>query len=56
MLVGQGQDLAAATLSFKDVNGDGKPDMVVNVQDSRFVFINDSGGFRPARPNENIHT
>lgn len=56
MLIGQGQDLAAVTLSFKDVNGDGKPDMIVNVQDSRFVFINDNGGFRPARPNENIHT
>ena len=55
MLIGQGQDLAAVTLSFKDVNGDGKPDMIVNVQDSRFVFINDNGGFRPARPNENIH-
>jgi hypothetical protein len=54
MLIGQGQDLAAVTLSFKDVNSDGKPDMIVNVQDSRFVFINDNGSFRPARPNENI--
>jgi hypothetical protein len=55
VLIGQGQDLAVVTLSFKDVNGDNKPDMIVNIQDSRFVFINDSGGFRPARPGENVN-
>jgi hypothetical protein len=54
VLIGQGQDLAAVTLSFKDVNGDGKPDMIVNIQDSRFVFINESGGFRPARSGEKV--
>ncbi len=54
ILIGEGQDLAAVTLSFKDVNGDGKPDMIVNVQNSRFVFINDNGSFRPVRPGENV--
>jgi len=53
-LIGQGQDLAVVTLSFKDVNGDGKPDMIVSVQGSRFVFINDNGAFRPVRPGENV--
>lgn len=53
-LIGPGQDLAVVTLTFKDVNGDGKLDMIVNVQGSHFVFINDSGQFRPARPNENV--
>jgi hypothetical protein len=53
-LVGPGQDLAVVTLSFKDVNGDGKLDMIVNMQDSHFVFINDNGQFRTARPDENI--
>ena len=53
-LVGPGQELAVVTLTFKDVNGDGKLDMVVNVQDSHFVFINDSGQFRPVRPGENV--
>ena len=53
-LIGTGQDLAVVTLTFKDVNGDGKLDMVVNVQDSHFVFSNDSGQFRPARPGENV--
>jgi hypothetical protein len=54
VLIGDGQDLAVVTLSFKDVKGDGKPDMIVNVQNSRFVFINDNGSFRPARPGENV--
>jgi hypothetical protein len=51
ILLGQGQDLTPVTLSFKDVNGDGKPDMLVWVADSHFVFINDDG-FRPARSSE----
>jgi len=55
VLIGQGQDLAPVTLSFKDVNGDDKLDIVVNVQDSRFVFINDNGTFRPTRAGDNIH-
>ncbi|HZR41535.1 MAG TPA: hypothetical protein VFB12_15540 [Ktedonobacteraceae bacterium] len=54
VLLGQGQDLAPVTLNFKDVNGDGKLDMIVNVQGSHFVFINDNGAFRPQRPGENV--
>ena len=53
-LIGPGQDLAVVMLSFKDVNGDGKPDMIINIEDSHFVFINDNGQYRPARPGENI--
>ena len=53
-LVGSGQELAVVTLTFKDVNGDGKLDMIVNVQDNHFVFINDNGQFRPVRPGENV--
>jgi len=53
-LIGPGQDLAAVTLTFKDVNGDGKVDMIVNVENSHFVFINDHGQFRPARSGENM--
>lgn len=55
VLIGPGQDLSPVTLTFKDVTGDGKADMIVNVQDSRFIFINENGSFRSARPNENIH-
>jgi hypothetical protein len=51
-LYGEGEDLTAVTLSFIDVNGDHKPDMIIHFQTSRIVFINDQGGFRPLRPEE----
>ena len=54
-LLGIGSDLAPVTLEFKDVNGDGKIDMLVHVQDSVFVFINENGTYRPARPGETIY-
>jgi hypothetical protein len=53
-MFGQGQDLVPVTLSFRDINGDGRPDMLVWVADSHFVFMNDQGGFRPARPGEEL--
>ncbi len=54
VLLGQGQELTPVTLSFQDVNGDGKPDLLVWVADTHVVFLNDGGGFRPARPGEVI--
>jgi hypothetical protein len=54
VLIGAGQDLAPVTLSFKDVNGDGRADMIVTVQDSRFVFINENSAYRPQKPGENV--
>jgi len=53
-LLGNGQELAPVTLSFKDVNGDGLPDMLVHGQDQTFVLINDHGQFRPGRPGEHV--
>jgi hypothetical protein len=49
-----GQDLSVPLLTFQDVNGDKKPDMIVSIQQSRFVFINENGGFRALRPGEKI--
>jgi hypothetical protein len=51
---GAGDDLIPVTLSFADVNGDHRPDMIIHVQSSRIVFINDQGGFRPLRPEERL--
>jgi hypothetical protein len=53
-LIGSGQDLAPVTLSFRDVNGDGKPDMIVSVGGTIVVFINDNGQFRPLKPGEQV--
>ena len=54
-LIGDGQDLEPVTLSFKDVNGDGKPDMLIHIGDQTIVFLNDQGGFRPARSTDHIN-
>lgn len=53
-LIGPGEDLAVVTLTFQDVNGDGKLDMIVSVAGSHFVFLNEEGQFRPARPGEAV--
>jgi hypothetical protein len=51
-LFGPNSDLAPATLRFTDLNGDGKPDMVIEVQSGQIVFLNDQGSFRPLKQNE----
>lgn len=51
-LYGNGDELVPVTLKFIDVNGDHKPDMLIQFQGSRLVLINDSEGFRPLLPQE----
>jgi hypothetical protein len=53
MLLGPGQDLTPVTLTFQDVNHDGRLDMIINVQDSQFIFLNENGTFVPASQNLN---
>ncbi len=53
-LYGTGDDLIPVTLSFVDVNGDHRPDMIIQFGSTRIVFINDQGGFRPLRPEERL--
>jgi hypothetical protein len=44
-----GNDLAPCTVSFRDINGDGRPDMVVSVGDqpsqSSYFYFNDGKRF-----------
>ncbi len=54
-LFGDGQDLTPITGEFRDVNGDGKPDMIVHIQDQRLVFINTGTQFRPQQPGDQVH-
>jgi hypothetical protein len=53
-LFGDGQDLLPVTLSFRDLNGDGHPDMIIHIGDQQVVFINDiaNQSFRPMTPGE----
>jgi hypothetical protein len=43
------------TLEFRDVTGDGKPDMLIHVGDMTIVFVNDGARFRPQRLGDPIH-
>ena len=52
--MGDDENLAVVTLSFKDVNGDGKLDMIVTVGETHYVFINDHGQFRPLKAGEQL--
>lgn len=45
-LYGDNADLIPVTLSFKDVNGDGKSDLLINVQGQTIVFVNDGTQFK----------
>ena len=51
-LYGNGNTLIPVTLSFVDVNGTHHPDMILHFEDTRLVYINENGGFRPATPDE----
>jgi hypothetical protein len=51
-LFGNGQDLTPVTAEFKDVNGDGKIDMILHIQDQRLVYINDGTQFVPQQPGQ----
>jgi len=49
-LVGDGQDLTPVTLTFTDVNGDGKPDMEIHILDQVIVFHNTGAKFVAPQP------
>jgi hypothetical protein len=51
-LYGTGDTVIPVTLSFVDVQGNHHPDMILHFQDTRLVYINENGGFRPANPDE----
>lgn len=51
-LYGKGADLIPVTLRFIDARGDHLPSMIIAFQDTRIVYSNDHGGFRPATPAE----
>ena len=57
-IVGDNSNLTPVTVEFRDVNGDGKPDMVIHIhlknQDQTFVFINDGTKFRAPTASDKI--
>lgn len=51
-LFGTGQDLTPVTLSFADLLGNKKLDMLIHIQGTVIAMINENGTFRPAKPGE----
>jgi hypothetical protein len=47
VLFGDGQDLTPVTGEIRDVNGDGKPDLIVHIQDEQIVYLNNGTTFVP---------
>jgi hypothetical protein len=58
-ILGPSGDQVPVTLEFRDVTGDGKPDMIIHIhlqnQDQTFVFVNDGKKFRAPTSKDNIH-
>lgn len=54
VLFGDNQDLTPITGTIRDVNGDGKPDLIVHIQQQNIVFINDGQTFRTLKPGERV--
>lgn len=46
ILSGSGSDTIPITGSFTDMNGDGKPDLVVHIQEETIVYLNDGNQFK----------
>ena len=51
-LFGDGEDLTPVKLRVADLNGDGKPDLIVDVKNEELVYINDKNTFRPITADE----
>lgn len=51
---GNNPDLAVVTLSFIDINHNGQPDMLVDIDGFQSVLINDGKTFRPPTPAEQL--
>lgn len=54
ILYGDGQDLTPITAEVRDVNADGKPDLILHIQDQRIIFLNDGTTFHPQQSGDHV--
>lgn len=47
-LFGPAASLVPVTLTFQDMNGDHRPDMILHFQGTQVIFLNTGSGFQPA--------
>ena len=52
VLFGDGQDLTPITGEIRDVNGDGKPDLIVHIQNQEIIYLNNGTIFMPQASNQ----
>jgi FG-GAP repeat protein len=51
-LFGAGEDKAPVTLNVADINGDGKPDLLISAKGAQTAYINDGNSYRAMKPDE----
>jgi len=51
-LFGRGEDKLPVQLATADLNGDGKPDLVISAKGAQTVYLNDGTAFRVMKPEE----
>lgn len=51
-LFGEGEDLTPVQEAAEDVNGDGKPDLVLSVKSEQLIYLNDGAAFKLMTPEE----
>ena len=51
-LFGKGEDKVPVQLEISDLNGDGKPDLVISAKGAQTVYLNDGTSFRAMKPEE----
>lgn len=51
-LFGSGEDLTPVVLLLRDVDGDGRDDLIIDVRNEHVVYLNRDGAFRLPTPEE----
>lgn len=53
-LFGDGENLTPIKMRVEDINGDGKPDLLLTVKNEELAYINDKANFRPITADEKV--
>ena len=51
-LYGDNEDLTPVQIGAQDVNGDGKPDLIVNIKSEQLIYLNDGAAFKLITPQQ----
>lgn len=54
-LFGADEDLTPVLLGLRDMDGDGQPDLLLDVRREQIVYLNKDGAFRLPTPDEQAH-